>query len=80
MDVIIESLEWVHSLGSRQVGKISKVKYLNKSYSRVQTAERQRKADDPMHTTRGDHERIKAIQQEVQDRSEGGDTASNATA
>ena len=48
LEVMMEALEHIHSAGTKQVGKISKVKYLTKAYKLTQTADRKRKAEDPM--------------------------------
>ena len=48
LEVVIESLDWVHSAGVRQAGKISKVKYLRRSHQYAKAAGRKRKSNDPM--------------------------------
>ena len=48
LEVVIESLGWVHSAGVRQAGKVSKVKYLRRSHQYAKAAGRKRKANDPM--------------------------------
>ena len=48
LEVMIESLDLIYSTGQKQVGKISKVKYLKKAYNLSKNADRKRKAEDPM--------------------------------
>ena len=48
LEVVIESLDWVHSAGVRQAGKVSNVKYLRKSHQYAKAAGRKRRANDPM--------------------------------
>jgi hypothetical protein len=48
LEVMMEALDWIQLAGTKQVGRISKVKYLSRAYELTRTAEKKRKADDPM--------------------------------
>ena len=48
LEVMIESLNLIHSDGQKQVGQVSTVKYLHKSYGLVKNSAKKRKAEDPM--------------------------------
>ena len=48
LEVMVEALDNIHSTGTKQVGRISKVKYLTKAYGLTQTVDRKRKADNTM--------------------------------
>ena len=48
LEVMMESLECIYDAARKQVGKISTVKYLKRAYDLSTTADRKRKAEDPM--------------------------------
>ena len=49
LEVMVQSLELIYSAGTKQVAKISSVKYLPRAYKLKETAIKRKNAKDPMH-------------------------------
>ena len=52
LEVMVESLEFIYSAGTSQIGKVSLVKYLTRAYGLMRNTAKKRKSEDPMQIVR----------------------------